>query len=367
MAKSKIQRTPAEVLYKAELKALVSADQGPKPPNWKLSPKRVVDYIMGTQLKDGTKISPKYIGDRSLIEIAVATLTTDRALLLSGIPGTAKTWVSEHLAAAISGTSRLLVQGTAGTHEDKLLYGWNYPVLLSKGPVREALVPSPVMRAMEGGMIVRIEEMTRMPYEIQDALITILSERSMPIPELNEECFATEGFNVIATANDRDRGIHEMSGALTRRFNNVILPLPSSVEEELEIVTRRLSPHLLKASKKKVGKDSLEEIKKVIAIFRELREGRTEDGQTALKRVSSTLSTAEIIAVVNNALAMGTYFDDGTVKPKYLAGGLQGAIVKNKDTDMSAWREYVEIVMKKRKNWGELYDALTKIEKENHR
>ena len=44
----------------------------------------------------------------------VATLTTDRALLLYGLPGTAKSWVSEHLAAAISGDSTLIIQGTAG-------------------------------------------------------------------------------------------------------------------------------------------------------------------------------------------------------------------------------------------------------------
>jgi len=363
MAKNKVQRTPAETLFKKELKALGKVDDGPKPANWNLSPALVVDYIMGTELEDGTKISPKYIGDRSLIELAVATLTTDRALLLSGIPGTAKTWVSEHLAAAISGTSRLLVQGTAGTHEDKLLYAWNYPILLAKGPVREALVPSPVMRAMEAGKIVRIEEMTRMPFEIQDALITILSERSLPIPELNEEVFAAEGFNLIATANDKDKGIHEMSGALKRRFNNVILPLPESIEEELEIVTNRLSPKLLKASGKKPNKQSLEEIKKVITIFKELREGKTVDGQTALKKVTSTLSTAEIISVVDNALAMGTYFDDGTIKPRFLASGLEGAIVKNKDSDMNPWKEYIEIVLKKREDWSDYYKQLSKTKK----
>ena len=52
------------------------------------------------------------------------------------MPGTAKTWVSEHLAAAISGDSTLVVQGTAGTPEEAIRYGWNYARLLAEGPSR---------------------------------------------------------------------------------------------------------------------------------------------------------------------------------------------------------------------------------------
>ena len=77
---------------------------------------------------------------RRLVEIAVASLATDRGLLLLGVPGTAKTWLGEHLAAAISGTSTLVVQGTAGTPEEALRYGWNYARLLADGPSRAALV-----------------------------------------------------------------------------------------------------------------------------------------------------------------------------------------------------------------------------------
>ena len=362
--KKNVQRQISEVLYSSELKALGKNDPFPKPDNWKLSPKRVVDFVMGTTLDDGTEIRPKYIGKRSLIELAVATLTTDRALLLTGVPGTAKTWVSEHLAAAISGNSRLLIQGTAGTHEEKLLYGWNYPILLSKGPVREALVPSPVMRGMEGGGIVRIEELTRMPFEIQDALITILSERRLPIPELNEESNALSGFNVIATANDRDKGIHEMSSALKRRFNTVVLPLPDSIEEELRIVTERISPRYKREWKEMMDGQHLREIKKVITIFKELREGQTTDKKIALKKVSSTLSTAEIIGVVDNALSMAVHFNEGELTPEHLASGLQGAIVKDKDSDEVPWREYVEVVMKKREEFNEYYNHLKKETKD---
>ena len=186
-------RPHAEVAYADELAALAAADDRPRPPQWRLSPWAVVTYLMGGRLDDGTEIIPKYIGQRRLIEIAVATLATDRALLLLGVPGTAKTWVSEHLAAAISGDSALLVQGTAGTTEESLRYGWNYALLLSRGPTEEALVPSPVFRAMREGRLVRVEELTRMPSEVQDALVTMLSEKVLPIPELATELAAVGG------------------------------------------------------------------------------------------------------------------------------------------------------------------------------
>src|SRR6266853_3055347 len=214
-----VLRPHAEQEHQAELAALAAADDRPRPPGWRLSPWAVTTYLLGGTAADGTAISPKYVGSRRLIEVAVATLATDRALLLLGVPGTAKSWASEHLASAISGDSTLLVQGTAGTSEESLRYGWNYARLLAEGPSRKALVPSPVMRAMEDGKIARIEELTRIPSDVQDTLITILSEKTLPIPELNSEVQGTKGFNVIATANNRDKGVNELSSALKRRFN----------------------------------------------------------------------------------------------------------------------------------------------------
>src|SRR5688500_1982580 len=233
-------RQHAEAQFAHELEALASADEKPRPPNWKLSPWAVATYVLGGTLDGGVTITPKYIGDRRLVEIAIATLATDRALLLLGVPGTAKTWVSEHLSAAISGDSTLLVQGTAGTSEESLRYGWNYAELLAKGPSAKALVPSPMMRAMKEGKIARVEELTRIPADVQDTLITILSEKTLPIPELGEEVQAVKGFNVIATANNRDRGINELSSALKRRFNTVVLPVPDNMDEEVQIVQSRV-------------------------------------------------------------------------------------------------------------------------------
>ena len=192
-------RPHAEQLYADELAALRAQDHATRPTNWMLSPSAVVTYLLGGELDDGTTISPKYIGPRRLMEVAVATLATDRALLLLGVPGTAKTWVSEHLSAAISGTSTLLVQGTAGTPEEAIRYGWNYARLIAEGPSREALVSSPIMTAMEQGKIARLEELTRIPSDVQDALITVLSEKTLPVPELGIEVQAAKGFSVIAT------------------------------------------------------------------------------------------------------------------------------------------------------------------------
>src|SRR5271165_3059938 len=176
-------RQSAEEIYSEELKALALRDERPRPEGWKLSPQAVVTYILGGKAADGTPIAAKYVGKRKLIETAVATLATDRALLLLGLPGTAKSWVSEHLAAAISGSSQRLIQCTAGTDENQIRYSWNYALLLAKGPSRAALVATPLMRAMEEGAIVRFEELTRMGSDVQDTLITVLSEKMLPIPE----------------------------------------------------------------------------------------------------------------------------------------------------------------------------------------
>jgi len=353
---AEILRQHAEEQFAEELAALAATDTRQRPPNWRLSPWAVTVYLLGGTLENGDTISPKYVGSRRLMEIAVATLATDRALLLLGVPGTAKTWVAEHLAAAIANDSTLLVQGTAGTSEDSVRYGWNYARLLADGPSRQALVPSPIMRAMEDGKIARVEELTRVPSEVQDSLITILSEKTLPIPELNTEVQATQGFNIIATANDRDRGVNELSGALKRRFNTVVLPLPASMEAEVEIVQRR-SAELGRALELPAEAPAIEEIRRIVTIFRELRTGVTADGKTKIKSPSSTLSTAEAISVVNNGVALAAHFGDGTLRATDMASGLLGAIVKDPVQDQLVWKEYLETVVKERDGWRDLYRA----------
>lgn len=355
-----VLRQHAEHQFASELDALARHDTRQRPPNWKLSPWAVTTYLLGGTLDNGVEITPKYIGNRRVIEIAVATLTTDRALLLLGVPGTAKTWVAEHLSAAISGNSTLLVQGTAGTSEESIRYGWNYARLLADGPSAQALVASPMMRAMQDGKIARVEELTRIPADVQDSLITILSEKTLPIPELGSEVQATQGFNVIATANDRDRGVNDLSSALKRRFNTVVLPLPATAEEETEIVRQR-TESLGRALELPAEPPALEEIRRIVTIFRELRSGVTEDGKTKLKSPSGTLSTAEAISVVNSGLALAAHFGDGRLHAVDVASGLLGAVVKDPVQDSIVWREYLETVVKERAAWRDLYRACREI------
>jgi len=353
-------REAAETQFAHELAELARADDRPRPPNWRLSPWAVRTYVMGGTLDNGFEVTPKYIGHTRLIEIAISTLATDRALLLYGVPGTAKSWVSEHLAAAISGDSNLLVQGTAGTDETALRYGWNYARLLAQGPSYEALVPSPMLRAMSEGRIARVEELTRIPSEVQDTLITILSEKTLPIPELNRGVQAQRGFNVIATANNRDKGVNDLSSALTRRFNMVILPVPESLEQEVSIVERRVND-LGRALALPIEKPALEEIRRVVTVFRELRDGKTLDGKTKLKSPSGTLSTAEAISVVTSGLAMAAFYGDGELRAHDLAASLSGAIVKDPVQDKLVWQEYLQTVVKERDAWKDLYRASREV------
>lgn len=349
-------RQHAEHEFAAELEALVATDDRQKPPGWKLSPWAVKTYLLGGKLADGFEITPKYVGNEKLIEIAVATLATDRALLLYGVPGTAKSWVSEHLSAAICGTSTLLVQGTAGTDESALRYGWNYARLLAEGPSRNALVASPMMVAMESGKIARIEELTRIPSDVQDTLITILSEKTLPIPELNSEVQATKGFSVIATANNRDKGINDLSSALMRRFNTVVLPTPETLDEEVSIVSRR-SEQIGRSLELPCEKPALEEIRRVVTIFRELRSGLTEDGKSKVKSPTGTLSTAEAISVIAGGMAMSAYYGDGQLKASDLVSGMLGAIVKDPVQDQVVWQEYLQTIIKERDDWKDWYRA----------
>ena len=353
---SAVLRQHAEQQFAEELHELGRADSRPRPPNWQMSPWAVAKYILGGKLDSGFEVTPKYIGNPRTIEIAIATLATDRALLLLGVPGTAKTWVSEHLAAALSGDSTLVVQGTAGTSEEAIRYGWNYARLLAEGPSMNALVPGPVKLAMQAGKIARVEELTRIPSDVQDTLISILSEKSLPIPELNSEVQAVKGFNLIATANNRDRGVNELSSALKRRFNTVVLPLPETLEEEVEIVDRRVK-QIGSALELPAEAAALEEIRRVVTVFRELRSGVTLDGKTKLKSPSSTLSTAEAISVINNGLSLAAHFGDGRLRAPDLASSVVGAVVKDPVQDRVVWQEYLETVVKERDGWKDLYRA----------
>jgi len=356
-----ILRLPAELLYANELNALKEEDKNEeKPTGWQLSPKAVLKFIIGGNA-GSTVITPKYIGHNRLVEIAIATLLTDRSLLLIGEPGTAKSWLSENLSAAICGDSGKVVQGTAGTSEENIRYSWNYAMLLANGPSDEALIKSPIMRSMETGSIARFEEISRCASEVQDALISIMSEKTIAIPELSKELPAQRGFSIIATANTRDRGVNDMSSALKRRFNIIVLPSPANLETEVNIVTKRVA-EIAGNYRLKAALPKKETVEKIVTVFRELRQGLTLDEKQKLKSPSGVISTAEAISLITNSMALAASFGDGKITDNDLAAGLQGAVVKDEDKDKMVWKEYLENVMKKRgSEWRGLYNSCTEM------
>ncbi len=288
-----LQRPAAEVLYATELDKLAAKDRDrPRPKGWRLTPQSVLRFVLGD---DDLGTQPKFVGSRAFLERAVVALATNRGLMLIGEPGTAKSYLSELLAAAISGDSTLTIQGSAGTTDDNIKYGWNYALLLAEGPSERSLVPAPVYRGMREGKIVRFEEITRCPIEIQDILLAVLSDRVMSIPELEgpgRTLYAKTGFNVIATANTRDRGVNEMSAALKRRFNFETVQPIASLSDEMALVQRETDKLLARADIPVALTPDIVEL--LVTTFHELRNGQTSDGK-AIDTLTTAMSTAEAV------------------------------------------------------------------------
>ncbi len=354
MPKEALQRPPAEVVHADELARLKATDQGPKPPGWHLTPRSVRTFVLGDER---LKITPKFVGDASLVDRAMVALATNRGLMLVGEPGTAKSFLSELLTAAICGQSTLTIQGGAATTEDQIKYSWNYALLIAEGPSERSMVPAPLYTAMKEGKIVRFEEITRCPLEVQDSILSILSDRVLAVPELGDEgmLFARDGFNLIATANTRDRGVNEMSAALKRRLNfETVFPIPN-FEVELALVRTESKRLLERAGVPKAPSEPLLEV--LVTTFRELRSGVTSDGQ-AMERMSTIMSTAEAVSV---AYAMGIrgYYLSGGISAEDLVECIAGAAVKSDREDLGRLRRYLEQRAGKRSHgaWPDVFAA----------
>ncbi len=351
------QRPPAEVVYAAELKKLLNNDTDAKPPGWKLSLKAVHKFLVGDS-KLG--IEPKFVGDPALIERAMVSLVTLRGLLLVGEPGTAKSMLSELLAAAISGDSTLVIQGGAATGEEQIKYGWNYALLINEGPSTKALVPGPLHAGMARGQLVRFEEITRCPSEVQDSLLSVLSDRVLAIPELGNIKAATllaqQGFNVIATANTRDRGVNDMSAALKRRFNFETVHPISDFNTEFELVTREANKALAASGVQTALPRDMVEV--LVKTFRDLRGGSPGEGGTT-ERLNAVMSTAEAVSVAHAAGIRAHYLRGDVAEPGDIVDCLAGVAVKDHPEDLIRVRRYLEQKVPKRGGdaWKALYDA----------
>ena len=366
---TEVLREPAEVRYADQLQALRQNDADKPPAPWKLSPRAVLSYIVGGKTLKAklngkpadVPITRKFFGDDGLVERAIVTLASERALLLVGEPGTGKSWLSEHLAAAITGNSTLTIQGTAGTTEEHVKYSWNIARVIAEGPRPENLIPSPTMIAMRTGAILRFEEITRCVPDVQDALVSILSDKAIAVPELPDAnmVWAKPGFNVIATANTRDQGVNELSAALKRRFNYIHIPIVADQKTEVEIVRQR-SGELLERYDLP-ARLTPPVIELLATVFREIRDGKTSDG-VSVKKPSTTLSTAEAIGVALDSTLHSRFFGSGQVGAADIARNLVGSIVKEDLADLAVLKEYVVLVAKKRavkdKAWKEFHDTM---------
>lgn len=343
-------KPPVEVRYRKELEALQALDTGKKPINWKLSPRAVRTFILGSReplVVDGEEITvrKKYLGNDALVERCIITLAGNRGLMLVGEPGTAKTMLSELLSAAISGTSTNTIQGTAGTTEDMIKYSWNYALLLAKGPVREALVPSPLYVGMEQGILTRFEEITRTPAEIQDSLISVMSDKVLNVPELGEEglLFARAGFNMIGTANTRDKGVNEMSSALKRRFNfETVLPV-RDVALEKQIIVNEVKELALENQISMPVDEDVAEI--LAATYHELREGVSSMGHR-IDKPSAVMSTAEAVSVYYQTMMTAYYYGDSHMDMGCLVQTMMGAVMKENRDDLEKLRSYFQTVVR---------------------
>ncbi len=352
-----IQRPSAEVLYADELERLARDDAAAqRPQGWRLTPRSVLTFVLGDETKG---IAPKFVGRRAFLERCIVALATNRGLMLIGEPGTAKSYLSELLAAAVSADSTLTIQGSAGTTEDNIKYSWNYALLLAEGPSEKSLVPAPLHRGMSEGKVVRFEEITRCPLEIQDVLLSILSDRVMSIPELGgpgRTLYARAGFNVVATANMRDRGINEMSAALKRRFNFETVHPIADLAEEMALVQRE-SDRLLHHAEVPVSlRPEITEL--LVTTFRELRAGKTADG-SALEPLTTALSTAEAVSAGFAAGLHAHYYGQGEVEPGHLVQHLVGSALKDAPDDLKKLRHYFNHVVKGRSGaaWKAYYEA----------
>lgn len=359
MANSVVLRPPAEIEYAEELKSLAESDSDPRPPGWKLSPRAVKAFICGS---DQLSIPRKFYGDDVLVERAIITLAGNRGLLLVGEPGTAKSMLSELLSAAISGASTNTVQGSAGTTEDQIRYSWNYSLLLAEGPTLRSLVPSPLYIAMRDGVLARFEEITRCPAEVQDVMISVMSDKIMVIPELDGDSrvvLAKPGFNVIATANIRDRGVHEMSSALKRRFNFETVNPIRDMDLEITLVQRE-SSRLLKDAGARVDVDR-DIVELLVSAFHDLRNGVTAEG-IQVEKPSAVMSTAEAVSVTMSAGLDAYYYGQGRLTPEFVCRHLSSACDKESDSDLDKLRHYFDVVILQRSKrrgglWADLYKS----------
>ena len=214
---------------------------------------------------------------------------------------------------------------------------------------------------MEQGILTRLEEITRCPAEIQDSLISILSDKVLNIPELSEESylFAKPGFNVIGTANTRDKGVNEMSSALKRRFNFETVAPVKEVSLEKSIIMKEVNEL---AQQSHIEMEAEEEVAQLLAsTYHELREGISSLGHR-IDKPSAVMSTAEAVSVYFQTMMTAYYYGDRTIDTGCLVQNLLGAVLKESRDDLDKLKGYFNTVIRQKSDeeggiWKDYYEA----------
>ncbi|OHV03394.1 ATP-binding protein [Mycobacterium talmoniae] len=355
---TQLQRPPAEIAYADELSVLTADTTSPRPPGWNMDLRSARAFVLGDPARG---ITAKVVAPVASIERMLVTLATGRGLMLVGAPGTAKSLLSELLATAVSGLSTLTIQGGASITEDQIKYSWNYALLINEGPSPQALVPAPLYTGMAQGKVVRFEEITRTPLEVQDSLLGMLSDRVMAVPELSGAAgmlYAREGFNVIATANTKDRGVNEMSAALKRRFDfETVFPI-LDFDAELDLVARASTTLLERSGIPVTVPEPVLEL--LVRTFRDLRDG---GGGSAMDRLTAVMSTAEAVNVAHAVGVRAWFLDQRAGTPADLVESIAGTVVKDDADDRAKLRRYFEQTAAQRNgtHWQQFYAARDRL------
>lgn len=354
-AQKQVQRVPAEIRFADELQRLAQADTHEVPAGWRLSPIAVERFIGGDA---ELGIARKFVGEQGQLRRVIISLCANRSCLLTGEPGTAKSWLSELLAAAISANSTLTLQGNAISGLQQLLYSWDPGLLAQRGACQEALVPGPLFRAMRDGHLIRFEELTRCPLSLQDSLLSVLSERIILIPELAGEhgiLYARDGFNLIATSNNVDEGINTMSAALKRRLSFETIRPIQRIDDEIEVVhaeLRQLNAHLGLQMQPDAAI-----LRVLVTLFHELRSGQSLDGRSTHRMAGAALSTAEAIHVAHAMCVHAHYYSNDQMRAEDLVHFIIGTALKDKPEDRRRLKYYFDSEISQRQEdvWQQVF------------
>lgn len=176
------------------------------------------------------------VGRRRELELLQAALATGAHVLLEGPPGTGKSTLLRHVAAARH-SSFVLVEGNAELTPTRLVGSFDPALVLTRGYAPEIFVDGPLVHALREGGLLYLEELNRVPEETVNVLLTVMSEGELNVPRLG--CVvAHEQFRLVAAMNPYDAvGTSRLSPAVYDRTCRIAVGYQDA-EQERQIVAQ---------------------------------------------------------------------------------------------------------------------------------